>query len=158
MSLETVHKELLWNFDTLIHVTEQTTLLVVGNRLELDTRSLQSIRRTYTADSRFQIIDKIKRTLVVCEELLVSYKLSSFLNHCQTKDDYLLASVVKRNVDQLASRLPSAGEGLGKLANFERYSHDKHFQIEIGYLKDKLQTLSDLCCSITVMYAKLTVE
>ena len=159
MALNTLFHDISWNLDTIKSITNHQTLLVVGDKLNLDDRYIQSIRRSFTFDSRKQILQVIEKTLVSTRELLISYQHSTYLQQSSSTHVYQeqidVAENIYANVQELLHKKDGVLQGLQILATFERYTKDTAFQIKIQNFSKHVQSLHQKCLQLKQRYEKL---
>jgi hypothetical protein len=150
MALNIVFDDILWNLDTICRITNHRTLLVTGNRLSLDDRILQGLRRPFTFDSRDSTLDAIANTLNTCREAINSYRFSVYLN--PPPDAYLeqkhVAKTMVGHLQEVLTRQEDVATGLTTLGTFERYIHDTKFQIKMAGFIKQFATLVDLASEV----------
>ena len=143
MSLNLVFKDVMWNLNTISSVDNHQTLLVVGNKLHIDTRLFQFLRRNWNNNNRENIINIINHTLDMENEIIDSYQHSSFKH---TQHD--TAKEITSNLLDLAKEKNNFVSGLRVLSSFERYDKDAAFQIKINRIVDRVDKLSEKCLVI----------
>jgi len=148
MSLQCVTEDILWNLDILGSISNHQTLLVDGRKLDFDNRTLQWLRRPITGDSRDQILDAIKHTFVMFEEVLRSYQCNAYL-HPDLKhihqEQLEVVETIMTNLDSLVARQQNVKRGLSTLATFERYNTDSGFRIQLNQFTEKMDKLCEKC-------------
>jgi hypothetical protein len=124
MALKTILSDAMFNLDSISEVNIHSTLLVKNNKLICDTRYLQFIQRFINGDGRFEILDTIKKTFVVLDEIIHAYA------HYKLKKSELYEDI-SYNVQELINRKTSVIDGLVKLGKFKRYEQDVTFKINL---------------------------
>jgi hypothetical protein len=161
MSLTTLFKDVAWNLDTVASIDNHQTLLVFGDRLDFDTRVLQSIRRALTDDGRDQILRVIDKSLTLAKEMLVSYQHSVYLQrpiqfHTLLHQEHLdIAETINNQVGELNDKKEKIIQGLTILSTFERYKQDSAFQIKIANFISVVERLCTKCVELQTKYKML---
>lgn len=127
--------KVLWNFDTLGRLTNQT-LLVNGDRLYIDNRYGQAFRRFISGDSRGETIRTLEETFTMMQEVIDSYTLMSRFSLWYGKED-VIKNVIN-NLESLVSRQHKVKDGLATLRNFQRYGQDMAFQISVERFEQRV--------------------
>ena len=137
MALQTVAHHILFNLDILGELQNHQTLLVDGERLRIDDRYLQCVRRAISGDSRLQTLGIIAKTLGLYGELLQAYQLA-----LRGQPDEEVLESMQANLARLSGREARVVTGLDKLLTYERYSQDSAFRIEVQQFMAELQKLN----------------
>ena len=150
MALKTVVIDIMWNLDIIGSLTNHQTLMVDGDRLQFDTRYVQWLRRTVTIDSRERILNAIRKTFDLCEEVVHSYQCNIYIKgipeeHLCHHEQLEIISNILENLQSFINRKKMVVEGLNVLCTFERYSQDTAFRIEMGRFMDRMQKLCRRC-------------
>ena len=150
MALSTVFSDVEWNMTTIGTIKTHTTLMVVGDRLLIDNRYLQSIFRMHSDDSRAHIVRVITKTFRICTELLNSYNHSQYLqsNRGLSEDQLEVAEEMVNQVQSVRKMEKSVIEGLQTLSTFKRYTLDSSFRIEMDKLVKKMQKICVKCTAL----------
>lgn len=142
LSLASVWQDLFWNLDVIGKLKHHETLCVNGDRLDVDTRTCQSLRRFMFHDSRMQILLVIQKTLQKIAEILRVYEI--LMNFFKSKNasnnqnkpacscQHLEPDGVLDMIQEFISRKESTLQGLQMLQTFERYTSDTNFQIPMS--------------------------
>jgi len=157
MALNLIFSDVIWNLETISSLDNHQTLLVFGDKLNFDNRLFQSVRRTFTDDSRTQIASAIEKTLALAKEIFTSYQSCVYMNpttlRCQEQDD--VADNIVNNLKLLESKKDGFLRGLQILSTFERYKGDPSFQIKIGLFTTNIKALADKCAVLRSKYESL---
>lgn len=156
MALNTLCLDILWNLEILKSLEPNNTLLVIGDRLSFDNHRFQSIRRTWSGNSRSQIIGAINKTINLLDELLVSYQYCVYLQpqlpfptkHSQEQTD--ITEKIHDNLKAIFDKQDGVNQGLETIKKFERYTNDIAFIIDIDNAKASLQKLMGKCQALTL--------
>ncbi len=151
MALNAVCQDILWNIDIISALQVHETLLVFGNKLQIDNRRLQSLRRKFSDDSRDKIIAAISNTISLCMEVLSSYQYNYHIkDHTNTE----LSDSIYVNITDIENRTDNFLIGLKNLSTFERYTNDVSFQIQIGHRIREIRKIKEKCVYIKDIFNK----
>lgn len=145
MALSTLVSDLLLNWDILGSLTNHQTLMVEGDRLRIDTRYGQWLRRPLSGDGREPIKHAIDKTLLLCEELLHSYQCNMYVispdTLCMQHEQKRIVSNIRDTLEHLLSRQARVLAGLQVLSTFERYAQDPEFKIQMARFQERVTRL-----------------
>jgi len=148
MSLKLHVEDVLWNFDTIGGVDNHQTLTVSGDKLGFDDRYLQSVRRTFTGDSRESVMETIKTTFDRADEILKAYQCNYYIQpntpHIH-QEQIEIVKEMQNHVKEIHDRCDPLSNGLDRLSTFERYINDSSIQTKISRLKKRVQQLRSKC-------------
>lgn len=143
--MSTVFEDVLWNLDTLAELQPNQTLRVDGDRIMLDDRYMQCMRRPITYDGRKKIIQTLGKTLDILDELLKSYDLNRYIGspHSLTTEQQDIVDCIYRQLQCLLDRQERVHRGFLTLTSFERYVGDMTVRIELHRFSERLTNLCE---------------
>jgi hypothetical protein len=138
MSLDTVAQDLLWNFQLLTKLQPHQYLRVDGDRLGVDEPWWpwgQAFTRYMTRQSRSRLVLKLRRDMVVAEELADLYQMLPREPRQQ---------LVKRqeHMSDMKQALQESAKGLKALTEHPKYHQDRDFLLEVAQLDKHRQRLA----------------
>jgi len=134
MSLRLICERIFWNFSIIASISDNhQNLRVEDARLLFDDRWLLFLRRGFTADNRFKVIECINRTIEEWNEVVECYTTQ--------KDSSNAIAFQLQNYVELRE---SVKQGLTKLSKLDRYVYDMTFQMYINRLIQRLGQIDSL--------------
>ena len=147
MALAVLYETIDWNLSIIEGVNTHRTLMVIGDKLQFDTRYFQSFFRTIGDDSRNQIVHTINKTFVMAFELLSSYNHSTYFRPCENPSDehQEIAAEMFSNLQNMNKAKQTVIQGLQNLASFQRYANDASFKLDVEKLIKMMTKICDKC-------------
>jgi hypothetical protein len=141
MSMCTIVKDILWNFNILSSLENHQTLYVEGDKLFLEDRMFQFIRRTFSGDSRNRIINSIEKSLNMFDEVLQVYKIYMENNNKSLTKE--INQNIFYNLQKLTQQKEKVVNGLITLRTYMRYIKDQSFLFSVDDFINRLNQLNN---------------
>lgn len=145
MALQSVLNDTLLNLDTIAQLSNHQTLCVIGNRVFIDLRYCQAMRRMISGDHRGQVIRTIEITIETVTELLKAYtqnvQFQHYIHHRSPQQPSDFAETLLENIKKLMDRIQPAISGLTTWKTYQRYINDYDFQHNVSDCIEKLNRI-----------------
>jgi hypothetical protein len=136
MSLRLICERIFWNFSIIASISDNhQNLRVEDARLLFDDRWLLFLRRGFTSDNRFKVIECINRTIEEWNEVVECYI---------TQKDGNSNNAITFQLQNYIELRESVKQGLTKLSKLDRYVYDMTFQMYINRLIQRLGQIDSL--------------